>query len=417
MPSLLRIFWSSLKMALQELRVNKLRTFLSLFGVTIGIFCIIAVLATVNSLEQNVKNEIKSLGSNTIYIQKWPWGGGADYPWWKYAKRPATNYEEAFLIKERTKYVSHVAFVAPNRSTVSYRSTELQNVNWFGITDEYTTIQSLEISIGRYISMAEFTKGNSVAIIGYENASNLFGKPEMAIGKTINVGNTRVTIVGVIQKQGKNLLGGWDFDNIVIMPYQFCKQMISVRSNSDNFIMVKGKNGIALEQVKDELTGVMRSLRKLNPMQENDFALNDITAGTTQLNSFFESVNMGGWAIAILSLIVGTFGVANIMFVTIRERTHQIGIKKAVGAKPYVILIEFLLESAFLCILGGIIGLVLVYILTRILSNFFDFPITITPNIVCIAVSICIFVGVLAGIIPASVAARMDAAKAIKANA
>lgn len=416
MLALFRIIWNSFKIALQELRVNKLRTFLSLFGVTIGIFCIIAVLATVNSLERNVKNELKSLGTNTIYIQKWPWGAGADYPWWKYAQRPAPTYEEMRFIKEKSQYAAYVAFILFHQSNLDYKNEQLQNVPWYGITEGYDAIQPVEIFAGRYLSTTELNSGSPVAVIGYQNAEKLFTEPIQAIGKTITVENKKLTIIGVIQKEGKNLLGGWDFDNILIVPYQFCKKTIDERSSADKFIMVKGKEGTSVQTMKDELTGIMRASRMLNPKQEDNFALNDITAGSTQLNSFFGSVNVGGWAIAALSLIVGAFGVANIMFVTVRERTNQIGIKKAIGAKQYTILTEFLLESAFLCILGGLIGLLLVYGLTQLLTSFLHFPITISLNIILLAISICIIIGVLAGIIPASTAARMNPVKAIRTN-
>lgn len=416
MLALLRIIWNSFKMALQELRVNKLRTFLSLFGVTIGIFCIIAVLATVNSLERNVKNELKSLGTNTIYVQKWPWDGGADYPWWKYAQRPAPTYEEMRFIKEKSQYAAYTAFILFHQSTIDYKNEELQNVPWYGVTEGYDAIQPVEIATGRYLSTAELNSGAPVIIIGYQNAEKLFNIPEEAVGKTISIEGKKVTIIGVIQKQGKNLLGGWDFDNILIVPYQFCKKTIDERNSADKFIMVKGKDGVTIQSIKNELTGIMRARRTISPNQEDNFALNDITAGSTELNAFFGSINIGGWAIAALSLIVGAFGVANIMFVTIKERTNQIGIKKAIGAKQYTILTEFLLESAFLCILGGLIGLLLVYGLTQLLTNFLHFPITISFNILLLAISICIIIGVLAGIIPASIAARMNPVKAIRAN-
>ena len=414
MLAIFRIIWNSFKMALQELRVNKLRTFLSLFGITIGIFCIIAVLATVSSLERNVKTELKSLGTNTIYVQKWPWGGGTDYPWWKYAQRPAPTYAEMRLIKERAQYAAHVAFILFHQSNVGYKDIELQNVPWYGITEEYDAIQPVDIGYGRYLSLAELNSGAPVLIIGYQNAEKLFGAPESAVGKIISLGGKKLTIIGVTQKQGKNLLGGWDFDNIVIVPYNFCRQTIDERSSADKFIMIKGKEGIAIQAIKDELTGIMRALRTLSPRQEDDFALNDITAGSTQLNTFFSSVNIGGWAIATLSLIVGAFSVANIMFVTVRERTSQIGLKKAIGAKQHIILTEFLLESAFLCIVGGLIGLILVYGLTQLLTSFLHFPITISFNILLLAISLCVITGVLAGIIPASIAARMDPATAIR---
>ena len=210
-------------------------------------------------------------------------------------------------------------------------------------------------------------------------------------------------------------MGGWDFDNIVLMPYRTARNL-SNQSVSEGFIMVKGRTNIPVDEVKMELDGAYRSVRKLGPKQLDNFALNEVSAANSLLDTIFGSINLGGWFIAGLSLIVGMFGVANIMFVTVRERTGQIGLKKAIGAKRSVILTEFLLESSFLCIMGGIIGLVLVYILTKILSPSMGFPITISLNIFTVAITICIVTGVLAGIIPAITASRMDPVVAIRSK-
>jgi putative ABC transport system permease protein len=221
--------------------------------------------------------------------------------------------------------------------------------------------------------------------------------------------------VGVIKKQGKSIIGGWEWDNSMIMASGFLKQMIR-EDWASPIIMVQGKENVSMSALKDDLTGAMRSLRKLRPTQEDNFTLNDVDAFSDMMAEIFGGVNMGGWAIAALSLIVGMFGVANIMFVTVRERTSQIGLKKAIGAKKSTILTEFLLESAFLCIIGGLIGLLLVFILTQIVSAALDFPVYISVDIIVLAVSICIAVGVIAGIIPASMAARMDPVEAIRSK-
>jgi len=179
---------------------------------------------------------------------------------------------------------------------------------------------------------------------------------------------------------------------------------------------VQAGENVSTEQLKDELRSAMRSIHKLKPTQEDDFSLNDINSFSDFAAQIFSGVNQGGWAIAILSLIVGMFGVANIMFVTVRERTSQIGLKKALGARKSVILTEFLLESAFLCILGGAIGVLMVFILMTVISSIADFPLFISSGILGLAVVICVIVGVLAGIIPASVAARMNPVEAIRSK-
>lgn len=404
-------------MALQELWKNKLRAFLSLFGVTIGIFCIIGVLATVNSLEYNIQSEIKSLGTNTIYIDKWEYavGGGPDYPWWKYQKRPSPKYDELEQIRERTPTVDHVAFIISANDNIESGGNVLSGGVIYGITPEFPDVQPVEIEYGRLMTASEFEQGSNAIAIGNDIAVQLFGSEERALGKIITVRGKKGIVTGVIKKQGAQLLGGWQFDKAVLLTYKFSRNLMDER-RADPLIIVKGRDDINSKVLKDDLTGSMRSIRKLSPTQEDNFSLNDINDFSDAMSQAFVSINIGGWAIAALSLIVGMFGVANIMFVTVKERTGQIGLKKAVGAKSSVILMEFLLESAFLCIIGGMIGLILVFALTKIVSIVYHFPIFISTANMLLAVGICILVGVLAGIIPASQAARMNPVVAIRSK-
>ena len=400
-------------MALQELKVNKLRTFLSLFGITIGIFCIIGVLATVDSLERKVQNDLKSLGTNTIYIDKWNYGGGPEYPWWKYVKRPSMKFEELKVIKSKSQLASFAAFFVSTNVNLNFGDNILSNIGMYGVSNEFSSIQDIEVSNGRYLNESDFSRGTSVGVIGYKVADELFGGPEKAIGKEVSYGGRRVYVAGVIKKQGQSFVGGYDYDNCLMVPYRYFASIYNP-DNSNPYIMVQGKTNIASTALADELNGVMRQLRKLSPTQEDNFSCNDVAMFSNQIKGFFGQVSTGGWAIAGLSLIVGAFGVANIMFVTVRERTSQIGLKKAIGAKRSTILTEFLIESAFLCIIGGLVGLGLVWLLSIVLSTVLPFPIFIAPNIVGLALSICIILGILAGIIPASIAAKMDPVVAIR---
>ncbi len=394
--------------------VNKLRTALSLIGISFGIFCIIGVLATVNSLEMNIQNEIKGLGTNTIYIDKWEYKGGADYPFWKYVNRPLPKYEEIAFIKQRSQLASHLAYNVNNAGTVEYKNSVLQGVTFYGITEEQNFIQPIVIQYGRYISSSEFVAGSSVVILGYSNAEKLFIKAELAVGKEVILNSKKAKVIGVIKKEGKNFIG-WDYDQCIMLPYRFIRNIFDEK-RSNAFIMAMAKEGISSIAFKDELEGVMRSIRKLSPKTEDNFSLNDVSGFSDQVSSVFVSINIGGWAIGLLSLIVGAFGIANIMFVTVKERTSMIGLKKALGAKRRSILLEFLLEAAIICIMGGLIGLLLVYILTVVLSNVFNFPVFISPGILTLAISMCIIIGILAGIIPASIAARLDPVVAIRSK-
>jgi len=413
----IEIVLSSLKMALQELWKNKLRTFLSLFGITIGIFCIIGVMATLNSLEQNIQNEIKSFGTNTIYVDKWDYsqGGDGDYPWWKYIKRPAPKFEELKAIRDRTPSAKHTAFKIDAQDKVEHEDNILQGVVLYGFSEEFHEIQNVDIRYGRYISDVEFQQGSNAFVIGNEIAEQLFITAERALGKMLTVRGKKGVIIGVIKKQGNQMLGGWQFDQSIVMPYRFARNIMDER-RANPLILVQGQDNINSVALKDDLKGAMRAIHKLSPIQEDDFTLNDVNDWSNAFSQAFSGINMGGAIIGGISLIVGLFGVANIMFVSVKERTGQIGLKKAIGAKSRIILTEFLLEAAFLCFIGGMIGLLLVFGLTKILSGSFDFPIFISTTNLIWAVAICFTVGILAGIIPASMAARMDPVAAIRSK-
>lgn len=416
MRKTLEIVWTTLKLAVQELAKNKLRTFLSLFGVTIGIFCIIGVLSTVNSLEKNIQDGIKSLGTNTIYIDKWDYSGGAEYPWWKYVNRPSPKLMEMKLIKEKINAKISAVYSFTTQSFIQFNNDKLDGINYHGITDEFEKIQPIEIAYGRYLNQIDFDLGTPNIVIGYENAEMLFGKAEKAVGKEVGLRNKKAIVIGVIKKQGKSFIDGWEFDKSIVLSYKFMKQMLFNERWNNPKIIIAGPEGMSSEALKDELKGAMRSIRRLGPTEEDDFALNAISDFSKNTSQLFGSVNLGGWLIGLLSLIVGAFGIANIMFVTVKERTPIIGLKKAIGAKRRTILMEFLLESALICIIGGIIGILLVLILAQLLSSAFSFPIFVSTQILGLAIFICIAIGMLAGIIPAMIASKMDPVVAIRSK-
>lgn len=418
MRRVIEILGSSLNLTWQEFKSHKLRTLLSLSGVGFGILCIIGVLATVNSLEYAVQQDIKALGSNTIYIDKWDYSaGGNDYPWWKYVNRPTPKYDEVELLRQKVPAIGYIAFNNNINAPIEYNGSVLTGLNYYGVSADFDKLQPVEVGEGRYFQQMEFEQGTGVIVLGYLVAENLFGSDvKKGIGQELKLKDgKRAVVVGILKKKGKSIIGGWDYDNNVLITRNFMKTMAKEEYTNPS-ILVSGKEHIPLEQLKDELLGAMRSIRKLKPTQEDNFSLNDINTLSGFATSIFDGVNKGGWAIATLSLIVGMFGVANIMFVTVRERTSQIGLKKAIGAKRITIMTEFLLESSFLCIMGGLLGLLVVVILTFVLSAIFGFSVFIAPGIIMLAISICIVVGVLAGIIPASIAARMDPVVAIRSK-
>lgn len=410
----LNILGNSLRLTLQELRINKLRTALSLTGVAFGIFCIIGVLATVSSLESNIQNEVKSLGSNTIYIDKWEYGGGPDKPFWKIRARPTMKYEEMDLIKERSSLAGDISFLMRAGGNLAHNDDQISNASVYGIVESQIAIQPIEFEAGRYISPAEFNSGSAVGLMGYTNAENFYGSAANGLGRTFEIKGKKVTIVGIIKKEGKNFIG-WDYDNCVMLPYRFAKQIIDEKM-ANPVIIAKGKVNVTTAAFSDELKGVMRQIRRLSPTQEDNFSLNSVEAFSQEISKLFSTVNLVGGLIGIISLIVGMFGIANIMFVTVKERTGMIGLKKAIGAKSSSILFEFLLEATILCLMGGVIGLIFVYLLTLVLSGPLDFPTHISVPLLLTTVMICVIVGVLAGIFPAYRASKMNPVEAIRSK-
>jgi putative ABC transport system permease protein len=417
MIATIKILWSSLKMALQELRVNKLRTFLSLLGITIGIFCIIIVLTVTNSLESNVRSDLAALGDDVIFIQKWPWEGGPDAPWWKYANRPEPEFKELKYIEDKVHSSGAAAFAySSNNKRIEYGDDYMEGVDFMAVTQDYDKVQQISIIGGHFFTGKENDGSSNVAIIGANLWENLFGSAEAALGKSISIGGRPTRIVGVLKKKGSSMLDIVNYDNVIIVPYKYGRTIVDERRYADPYIMVKAAATSTVEEMRDELRGSMRAIRRLKPTEEDDFSLNEITSATGELDTLFGRINIGGVFIAIFALIVGGFGIANIMFVTVKERTSIIGLKKAIGARKNVILMEFLIESILLCTIGGGIGIFLVYLITLVANSLSPFVLTLTLTNIILGLSISAIVGMVAGFIPAYFAARLDPVVAIRSN-
>lgn len=412
MRKILNILRNSLRLTFQELKVNKLRTALSLTGVAFGIFCIIGVLATVNSLEQNIQNELKTLGSSTVYIDKWDYSGGPDKPFWKMRARPVMQYEDAALVKARTSMAEEITFLMSTAANISHENDVIQNALVYCITEGQIIIQPILFEYGRYFSTSEFNNGSPLGIIGYVNAENLFGTAERAMGRQVELKGKKITIIGVIKKQGTNMIG-WKYDESLMVPYNYARTIFDAKQ-TNSILIAKGKTEARTDVFIQELRGAMRQVRKLAPTEEDNFALNSVEAFSKAISASFVTINIMGAIIGGISLIVGMFGIANIMFVTVKERTSLIGLKKAIGAKKSTILFEFLTEASVLCLLGGIFGIFFVYILTLVLSGPLHFPVYISLPMLGFTILLCIIVGILAGIIPASQAAKLDPVVAIR---
>lgn len=411
----LGLFRESILFALQALGANKLRTFLSLLGITIGIFAIITVFTVVDSLEQNLRKSVKSLGDDVVFIQKWPWDFDSNYPWWKYMNRPVPEYNELDEIVNRCDGAQAAAFVISSNITLKYKSSSIENVNITCASHEYDKVKNFEISEGRYFTDIESAAGRPVAIIGDALAEGLFPN-QSPLGETVKINGAKAVVIGVFKKEGESILGGTS-DNEVLVPINYARNLIDIRDEDlDPQIRVRAKPGISNDELISELTGLMRSIRKTKPRTENDFALNQTSLISNQFDSLFDIVGVAGWIIGGFSILVGGFGIANIMFVSVKERTNIIGIQKSLGAKNYFILLQFLFESVFLSLLGGMIGLFIVFIITLLAGDSFGMEISLSQSNIILGLTISILIGVVSGFVPAYGASQLDPVEAIRSN-
>jgi len=409
---LIKLIHESYLFAFQSIMVNKLRTILSLSGITIGIFSVISVLTVFDSLEKSIRNSLSELGSNVLFIQKWPWGTmGGEYPWWKYLNRPEATLDELEEIQRRATSIEAATFVFGTQRTVKHLNNSFENVQINGISHDYDKVMPVNIREGRYFTRTESLAGRNVAIIGSKIAETLF-ETSNPIGQSIKVFGGKVNVIGVLVSQGDGTFGN-STDEQILVPVNFARNHINIR-NIGTTIMVKGQPEISIQQLKDEITGVMRSLRKLKPGEEINFALNEVSAIDQNLQSFFSGLAMIGWIIGAFSLLVGGFGIANIMFVSVRERTNIIGIQKAIGAKRYFILLEFLFEAVFLSLIGGVVGLVLIFLGTLLFQGAMPFPLLLSQENIVVGIVISTVIGLVSGFIPAWSASRLDPVEAIR---
>ncbi|MBJ6117463.1 ABC transporter permease [Pontibacter sp. BT310] len=412
----LRLIAESIRFAWQALRANMLRTLLSLLGVTIGIFAIISVFTLVDSLERNVRDSMSFIGDKVLYVQKWPWSFGGSYPWWKYFQRPEATMREFKLLDRNLINDAGVAiFADKGGSTYKYRSNSFSDGRLMGVTYDYSKVSEIPIEEGRYFVPQEVDASRNVIVIGKEIAETLFPYGS-AVGQELKVGGQRFRVIGVVEKQGENMFGAPNFDQMGIIPFgSFSKMYDTGPEGVGTTIAVKGRDeDEGLQELEYEVRGMMRNIRGLRPRDDDSFAINRPEMATQAVTGFFDVIGLAGWVIGGFAILVGGFGIANIMFVSVKERTNIIGIQKSLGAKNYFILFQFLFESVFLSLIGGGIGILLVFLITIIPQDMMKISLSVSNIVLGLGVSAVI--GMLSGIIPAVLASNLDPVIAIRSK-
>ncbi len=422
MMKIIRQILESFRFAFSALKSNLLRTILSLLGVTIGIFAIIAVLTLVDSLEKNIKDGLSFIGSGVIYVQKMPWlpEGGGEYKWWEYFRRPQASLAEYRFLKDNLKYASAISIWSDRvNSTVKRDNNSLGQVRLVGGSEGYELLYEVPVEKGRYLTQDEINAGRNSVVIGYEVAKALFPNNEDPLGKHIKIKNMKFIVVGVVKQEGQGFFGNTTNDYGAIIPYNAFRKLYPTGTGRWNEIpsniALKGfESDIGLIELENEVRGFLRTKRGIRPSDKDNFALNRPEAIINVISGVFDVVGIAGWIIGGFSMLVGGFGIANIMFVSVKERTPIIGLQKSVGAQNYFILFQFLFEAIFLCLIGGLAGLFLVYLITLIPMG--SLVVTLSLKNIVLGLGVSSAIGVISGIVPAAVAARLDPVIAIRAT-
>lgn len=421
MKTLTQIY-ESFRFAWRALKSNLLRTVLSLLGVTIGIFAIITVLTLVDSLEKNIKDSLNFLGTGVIYIEKWPFvaDNTGEYKWWEFWRRPNASYHEFQFLQANLKNDNGISIFAIRGNMVIKRgSNSIGQARLVGGALGYNTLFQIDIAQGRFPTPEEIESAKSIAIIGHEIANALFPHGENAVGKEIKIKNLKYIVVGIIKKEGQSFMGTPSNDYAVIIPYQSFRKLYQTGTGlwneTPSRIGVKGfETDLGLVELENEIRGLLRVRRGLRPTEKDNFALNRPEAIANMISGVFDVVGLAGWIIGGFSILVGGFGIANIMFVSVKERTSIIGLQKSIGAKNYFILFQFLFEAIFLSLIGGLAGLFLVYLITFIPLG--DLVVTLTIKNIVLGLGVSSVIGLVSGIVPAAMAARLDPVIAIRAT-
>ena len=409
----LRVFKESFSFALNALRNNKLRTFLSLLGVTVGIFSIIAVLAAVDSLDRNIKENLSGLDKNTMYLTKFSFGP-TDVPRWKRDNFPQVDHDDYEFIRRSVPDIEESAYVIFGGSeTVRYQAETISNVNVTPVSSGIYTIDDLKIEKGRFYSELESDTGSPVVVLGTNLAENLFDNID-PVGKVIRIFGRKLTVIGVLKKYGSGM--GDSPDDKAFVPSNFVRRFRNGGVDGlPGAVVIKPKSGVDIGAFEQVLKQKFRAYRGLKADEDDDFFVNKLSGLVTFIDAIISGLNAVGWVISAFSLLVGGFGIANIMFVSVKERTNLIGIQKSLGAKNRFILFQFLFEAVILAVVGGLVGLFLVWGIAMIMNNVVDdFTFVLSFWNMFIGFGLSTLIGLISGVIPAVSASKLDPVEAIR---
>lgn len=404
----------SFRIAFAQIRANKLRSILTALGVIIGIVAVTLMGTAIRGIDTGFNNSLAMLGDDVLYVQKWPWGGVED--WWNYANRPPIRPEDAdklnHIIEQTANSLLEVAVPVSSRgNSVKAGENKVSGVFTIGTTADYGRLISADFSEGRLFNDTEAAGGRSVCVLGFDVAEALF-QNRSSIEQSVMIGGHPFTVIGVVAKQG-SFLGLFSFDNQAILPLEAFRKYFSVRRGAEIRVKITDKTRVA--DAREELTGAMRRVRAQLPGERDNFNINEQGAFKAQLDPIKQGIALAGLFITGLSLFVGAIGIMNITFVSVKERTKEIGTRKALGARRRTILLQFLIEAVSICLIGGFVGLGLTYGLVFGVGVVFPaIPVEFSLSLVFISMAVSIVTGIVSGFAPAWGASRLDPVVALR---